>query len=82
MDKVLLFKPPNLCYFIMGSELIKGKTSIQEALNSCMYYSSISLKMCASLSSPFLDQGLGKVTSVTIQVQLTNNHVKTMKVMT
>ena len=47
-----------------------------------MYYSSISLKMCASLSSPFLDQGLGKVTSVTMQVQLTNNHVKTMMVMT
>ena len=66
----------------MGSELSKGKTSIKEALNSYMYYSSISLKMCASLSSPFLDHGLGKVTSVTIEVQLTNNHVKTMKVMT
>ena len=66
----------------MGSELSKGKTSIKEALNSYMYYSSISLKMCASLSSPFLDHCLGKVTSVTIEVQLTNNHDKTMKVMT
>lgn len=45
-----------------------------------MYYS-FTKHVCIPFF-PLLDQGLGEFTSATIQVQLTNNPVKTMKVMT